>query len=64
MSVRGCIGTWPTFLMANALCWAGWLCMPPGMELWEMYAAAALFTAGGVVYEQGFKRWRIWRHVK
>jgi hypothetical protein len=30
--------------------------MPPGMELWEMYAAAALFSAGGVVYEQGFRR--------
>jgi hypothetical protein len=56
VSERECIGTWPTFLMANALCWAGWLCMPPGMELWEMYAAAALFSAGGVVYEQGFRR--------
>ena len=54
--IRRCIGTWPTFAMANVLYTAGWLCMPPGMELWEMYVAATLCTAGGVVFEQGFHK--------
>jgi len=54
--IRACVGTWPTFLLGNVLCWCGMACMPPGMELWEIYVASALCTAGGVVFEQGFHK--------